>query len=111
MNPAEHAIGPAAARQRIAEPGVTLLDCREPHELDICRIEGAANFVHISSRQIVERFNELDRDREIIVYCRTGKRSLMVAGFLRQEGFPRVLNLTGGIHAWADVVDPAMPKY
>ncbi|MBW7905116.1 MAG: sulfurtransferase [Phycisphaerae bacterium] len=97
-------------RQRLAEPAraPVLLDCREPNEVEICRIDGA---LHIPMRQVAERLSELDPQREIVVYCHHGRRSAMVAGLLAASGFGRVLSLRGGIDAWSCEVDPAMPRY
>ena len=53
----------------------------------------------------------MDRDREIVVHCKTGGRSQRAAEYLAQQGFANVKNLAGGIHAWADHIDPEMPKY
>jgi adenylyltransferase/sulfurtransferase len=85
-----------------------LLDVREPHEVQICRFEGARA---IPLREIAARVAELDRSAEIVVYCKLGPRSDAAAAFLRERGFARVLNLRGGIDAWARDVDPTMPRY
>ncbi len=87
---------------------IVLLDCREPEELAIARLEGA---VHMPLNEITVRFTELDPDDEIVVVCRTGRRSQSVAAWLLERGFDRVWNLAGGLHAWADEVDPGLPKY
>ena len=58
-----------------------------------------------------QRANELPRDTEIVVHCKMGGRSAKAAAYLRQLGYERVLNLTGGIKAWAQTVDPSMPTY
>jgi molybdopterin/thiamine biosynthesis adenylyltransferase/rhodanese-related sulfurtransferase len=85
-----------------------LLDVREPHELQLCRLPGA---VLIPMREVSKRLEELDRNQEIVVYCRSGARSAKIAQLLRASGFPVVRNLTGGILAWSDKVDPSVPKY
>lgn len=85
-----------------------LLDVREPHELEICRIPGS---MHIPMGQVPARLNELDPTKEIVVQCRSGARSGQVAEFLRGQGYPDVHNLAGGILAWADEIDPSMTKY
>ena len=54
---------------------------------------------------------ELDRERPIVCICHHGARSLQVAHFLERQGFPEVINLTGGIHAWSTEVDPSVPTY
>jgi adenylyltransferase/sulfurtransferase len=87
---------------------VFILDVRNPEEYQICRIPGS---VLLPLPALPQRFNELDRNREIVVHCKSGLRSQKAIQFLRQQGFTRLLNLKGGILAWADKVDPGMPKY
>lgn len=87
---------------------VLLLDVREPHELEIARIEGSR---HIPLGELSGRLGDLDRDRDIVVFCRSGIRSASGTRVLLEAGFPRVRNLRGGILAWADEVDPTLPKY
>jgi adenylyltransferase/sulfurtransferase len=84
-----------------------ILDVREPHEYDICNLGGYL----IPLGEIPNRVHELDTSREIVAHCRSGVRSAKAVNFLRQAGFKRVHNLAGGILAWADRVDPSMPKY
>jgi adenylyltransferase/sulfurtransferase len=91
-----------------AHSDVVLLDVREPHEVQICRIDPA---LRIPMNEVPRRLGELDRDRDLIVYCRSGVRSGKVVSFLRQQGFPRAYNLAGGILEWIDRVDPTQPKY
>jgi rhodanese-related sulfurtransferase len=87
-----------------------LLDCREPDEHAIVRIEGA---LLIPMRTIPERLRELEPHREarIVVHCHHGVRSLRVARFLRERGFAGAQSMTGGIEAWSLEIDPAMPRY
>jgi rhodanese-related sulfurtransferase len=61
--------------------------------------------------EIPARIRELDPEGEIVVYCRTGRRSAHIVAFLQQWGFSRVWNLRGGLHAWADEIDHSVPKY
>jgi adenylyltransferase/sulfurtransferase len=86
---------------------VQIVDVREPHEWDICNIGGRL----IPMNDIPARVHELDAVRDIVVVCRTGVRSAQVTSWLRRSGFERVFNLRGGIHAWADAIDPSLPKY
>jgi adenylyltransferase/sulfurtransferase len=65
----------------------------------------------IPQNEVPQRLAEIDRDREIIVQCKSGGRSQRIAEFLKQSGFPNVANLAGGILAWSDEVDPTVPKY
>ena len=84
-----------------------VLDVREPHEYQICNIGGYL----IPLNDLPKRVNELDSSREIVAHCKMGGRSAKAVQFLRQAGFQKVHNLKGGILAWADRIDPKMPKY
>ena len=84
-----------------------ILDVREPHEYQICNINGHL----IPLGELPRRVHELDSSREIVVHCRSGKRSAEAAEFLQKAGFRKIWNLKGGILAWSDEVDPSIPKY
>ena len=84
-----------------------ILDVREPFEYQIANIGG----VLIPQNDVAQRIGELDRDREIVVQCKSGGRSQRIAEYLKQSGFSKVSNLAGGILAWSDEVDPKIPKY
>jgi adenylyltransferase/sulfurtransferase len=84
-----------------------ILDVREPHEYQICNLDGHL----IPLGELSRRVNELDSSREIVAHCRSGKRSAEAVEFLRSAGFRKVLNLKGGILAWSDEVDASVPKY
>jgi sulfur-carrier protein adenylyltransferase/sulfurtransferase len=85
-----------------------LLDVREPHEYQICNIPQAKL---IPLGELPKRVNELDSAVEIVAHCKSGVRSGKACDFLRQAGFKKVRNMTGGILAWSDKVDPSVPKY
>jgi len=85
-----------------------LLDVREPWEFQTCRIEGS---VPIPMNSIPARMQELDDEAPIVCICHHGARSMSVASFLERNGFSQVINLTGGVHAWALQVDNSMPTY
>lgn len=85
-----------------------ILDVREPHEYQICRLEGSTL---IPLGQLQTRISELDPQQEIIVHCKLGGRSAKAAEFLRASGFSNVKNLTGGIDMWAQKIDPRMARY
>src|SRR5689334_20531644 len=102
------AIAPQELKRRLdAGQDIFVLDVREPHEYQICNINGYL----IPLGDLPKRMNELDSSREIVAHCRSGVRSGKAVDFLRQAGFKKVRNLAGGILAWADRVDPRMPKY
>ena len=84
-----------------------ILDVREPHEYQICNLNGHL----IPLGELPRRVSELDSSREIVAHCRSGKRSADAVEFLRQAGFKKIWNLKGGILAWSDEVDPSVPKY
>ena len=86
----------AAIRQN---PGVYLLDVREPDEYAAGHIPG---ITLIPMGEVASRLAELPRDKEIIVTCRTGNRSSQIADLLREQGFTNVHNMTGGIVAWEE---------
>jgi adenylyltransferase/sulfurtransferase len=85
-----------------------LIDVREPHEFQICRIPGSKL---IPLGEVPKRMNELNSADEMVVYCRSGQRSARAVDLLMKAGFRKVHNLGGGILAWSDQVDPSVPKY
>jgi len=94
-------------RRLDAGEDIYVLDVREPHEYQICNIHGHL----IPLGDLPKRVHELDSSLEIVVHCKSGARSAKAVDFLRQSGFKRVTNLTGGILAWADRIDTSLPKY
>lgn len=85
-----------------------LLDVREPWEFETCRISGSQL---MPMSLVPARQQELDPEQPVVCICHHGARSMQVAAFLERAGFENVSNLTGGVHAWAQLVDPAMPTY
>ncbi len=92
---------------RNREPPV-VVDVREGWELACCALD---DVVHVPMRELPGRVGDLPRGRDVVVVCHHGVRSLQVARYLARLGFDAVWNLTGGMAAWADQVDPAMPRY
>jgi adenylyltransferase/sulfurtransferase len=86
----------------------TLIDVREPHEYEICRIEGATL---IPLATIANQMTGLDQTGEMITYCHAGIRSYKAAEFLKSMGFGKVRSLKGGIKAWSKDIDPSIPVY
>jgi sulfur-carrier protein adenylyltransferase/sulfurtransferase len=86
----------------------TLIDVREPHEFQICRIPGSTL---IPLGELPKRVGELDQNAEIVAHCKSGARSAKAVDFLKQAGFKYARNMKGGILAWSDKVDPSVPKY
>jgi molybdopterin/thiamine biosynthesis adenylyltransferase/rhodanese-related sulfurtransferase len=93
--------------RRDAGENVFLLDVREPYEYQIAQIGGTL----IPQNDVPNRLAEIPRDREIIVHCRSGARSQKIAELLKQSGYKDVVNVAGGILAWADEIDPSVQKY
>jgi adenylyltransferase/sulfurtransferase len=86
---------------------VQLIDVREPYEYQIAQIGGKL----IPQNDVPQRLAEIDRNREVVVHCKSGGRSQRIAEFLKQSGYPRVVNVAGGILAWSDEIDPKVQKY
>ena len=85
-----------------------LIDVREPHEFDICNLEGEL----IPMNDIPNHIDKISREKPVIIHCRSGARSGRVVEYLENtEGMKNLYNLKGGILAWADQIDPSMPKY
>ncbi len=90
-----------------AREDLYILDVREPHEYQTASLGGHL----IPLNDLPRRVNELDPNREIVVHCKSGGRSTKAVEFLRQQGFKNVKNLSGGITAWSERIDPKVPKY
>jgi len=86
----------------------TLLDIREPHELQVSHLESS---LHIPMRQVPSRLKELDKDAEILVLCRTGNRSAQITQVLLMQGFRNAKNVAGGINAYAQEIDSSLTVY
>jgi len=102
-------ISPAELRRRLDRgEDLEMVDVREPHEWEICRIEGARL---LPLGTLAERLHEFDSSRTYVMQCKVGARSARAIGQLQQAGFKKLLNLRGGVNAWAREVDPTMPTY
>ena len=86
----------------------TLLDVRNLQEVLFSKIKKS---IHIPMNEIPERFDELDKNKEIIVQCKSGKRSAKVCEYLITQNFTNIKNLRGGILAWAQEIDPSIKVY
>jgi rhodanese-related sulfurtransferase len=102
-------ISPTALQQRLqTHPLPILLDVREPHEFNYVHLPGSLS---VPLRTLPQRVHELNPEQEIVVICHHGMRSQQAANFLDSQGFLHVINLSGGIAAWAKYCDPQMPEY
>lgn len=89
---------------------LTIIDVREPHEWDIGNLSAyGARLIPLG--EVPARAGEIDPAEEIVLQCRSGARSARALEHLREQGYPRLWNLKGGILAWSDQVDPSIPKY
>ena len=95
-------------KMRDAKEDFLLVDVRNPDEFAICVIDGS---VKLPLPDLPQRYQELPKDKLIVLHCKSGGRSARALKFLRGQGFPRLKNVAGGITAWADRIDPDMPQY
>ncbi len=105
---------PRAVRDRLdtGENDLVLIDCRQPDEHEFCAINAPGEILlpmHLTAARLAEL--EPYKNRKIIVYCHTGRRSLWVTRFLRDAGFRDVKSMAGGIDLWSIDIDPGVPRY
>ncbi|MDE2290734.1 MAG: hypothetical protein KGL53_01520 [Elusimicrobia bacterium] len=93
---------------KMEKGGVVVVDVREAHELDICRLQGTK---HIPLGEIPQRYKELDPEAEFLIHGRSGGRSTKTVRFPREPGYKNVSNVAGGILAWAERIDPGLRTY
>ena len=87
---------------------ITIVDVREENERLISKIESS---ISIPLGQFAGRVSEIDKEKEVILYCRSGVRSIRALEILLNAGFSKVKNLVGGINAWVEEIDPSQPLY
>jgi rhodanese-related sulfurtransferase len=87
---------------------IFLLDVREADEVETASIAGATV---IPSGDVLRRSGEIPKDKDVIIFCHSGGRSMMAVYQLMRKGFTRVSNMAGGIDAWSVEVDPSLPRY
>lgn len=100
----------AVQQKRAAGETFCFIDCREPDEYAIAKIEGAQL---LPMSELANRVNELlpHQQEEIVVHCHHGGRSLRVVHWLRQQGFPQATSMAGGIDEWSQTIDQSVPRY
>jgi rhodanese-related sulfurtransferase len=109
MSRADYEIAPEELKEKLtSEAPPLLLDVRRHDEVALSSLPGA---VHLPMDELEDRLGELDPQRETVVFCHHGVRSLSVAVFLRNHGFRSVSSLSGGIDRWSLLVDPSVPRY
>ena len=106
----EEEITPRELADRLAEGGrdLILVDVREPHEWEICHLDGATL---VPLGELPASVANLPTDREVVIYCKGGVRGAKAVSLLKNRGFSRVRNLIGGINRWSEEVDPSIPRY
>ena len=106
-------LSPEELREMMLLPGpprLRIVDVREEDEFAICRLD-RAELIPLAHLAEQAPLRLMDKDECIVVYCHHGMRSSLAAHRLRHLGYEEVYNLTGGIEAWAERVDPAMKRY
>lgn len=94
-------------RRMDANEDFQLIDVREAAEHDYCNIGGEL----IPVGEILSNLDLISREKDVVIHCKSGGRSSSIVNALMARGFDNVINLTGGITAWSDLVDPSIPKY
>jgi adenylyltransferase/sulfurtransferase len=107
-NPDEVTVQEMAEALKNKGRGIKVIDVREPDEYQIAHINGVPL---IPLSLLPQRFTELDPNQQIYIHCKSGVRSMKALRFLREQGFKYVKSVKGGITAWSDQIDPAVPKY
>jgi len=89
---------------------INVLDVRENHEYEVANLgENVARLIPVG--ELPDHIDELDKNESFAVHCKTGARSARAVKLLQEAGFENVYNVTGGITAWSDEIDPSVPKY
>lgn len=85
-----------------------VVDVREKWELDVAALPDVK---HIPLGELQARFAELPKDRPLVMFCRSGRRSMDATLFLHQQGYDQAVNLRGGVLSWSAEIDPSMKTY
>ncbi len=100
----------ADVQSKLLASEIVLIDCREESEWEAAKIAGAKLFPMSRWAEVVEELGQY-AGQHIVVHCHHGGRSLRVVQWMRENGFPDTQNMTGGIHAWSEKIDPRVPQY
>lgn len=104
-------MSPTELKERLdRKDRLVVVDVREPFEKRIADLPDVGQ-LRIPLAELGDRLDELDADTETVLYCRSGSRSGWATQQLRSRGFDNVINLTGGVLAWRDDVDPSLQSY
>jgi rhodanese-related sulfurtransferase len=105
-------VSPREAQARLAEnSGAVLIDVREPEEFALARIEGAQLVPMQSVPAQLQKLEALADERDLMVICHHGVRSLNVVAWMRERGIENCFSVAGGIDEWSREIDPAVPRY
>ena len=96
------------SKLRELDKDIQILDIREDSERDLTSIEGT---IHIKLTKIAERYNEIDKNKNVFVMCHTGTRSQAVVKWLKTQNYNNAVNVLGGIDAWAALIDRSLRRY
>lgn len=99
-----------SVRSLLNDDSLLLIDCREPDEWNTARINGAILMPMSQWESCSQQLADY-QGRRVVVHCHHGGRSLRVTRWLREHGFPEAQNMTGGIDAWSQQIDPSVPRY
>ena len=100
----------STVNEKLAAGEIVLIDCREESEWETARIAGAVLLPMSRWAEVAQQLSDFT-GRHIVVHCHHGGRSLRVTRWMRENGFPNTQNMTGGIHAWSQQIDPSIPQY
>ena len=95
-------------QKRDNQESFQFIDVREKDEYDFAKIDGATL---IPLSQFQERFQEIDPDQEVVIYCHHGGRSMRACEFLLSQGYTDLINVKGGIDQWSLKINPKVPRY
>jgi rhodanese-related sulfurtransferase len=97
-------------QRKLVSGEIVLIDCREESEWHTANISGAKLLPMSRWGEVIHELSDY-AEQHIVVHCHHGGRSLRVTQWLRENGFPNTRNMTGGIHAWSEHIDPSVPQY
>ena len=96
------------SKLREIDKNIQILDIRENSERDLASIEDT---IHIKLSEIAERYNEINKNKNVFVMCHTGTRSQAVVKWLKTQDYNNAVNVLGGIDAWAALIDRSLSRY
>lgn len=104
-------ISPTELNERLGQgDDIVLVDVREGYEREIADLPDRGQ-LHIPVADIPQRFAEIPREAEVVIYCRSGGRSGQATAFLMAQGYENVTNMSGGVLGWRAEVDPTLEEY